>query len=281
METLLQMTTMPTLVKWVGLLKLPAIRSLRIQGLVATGSMFYVSVCPAEFGPPLPESSAETYLVERGYGSNVVTAVVEYGKMEHGMIVELAQAANVAVRHMVARNRYLTHEERTMFWHDKDFYVRSGVAMNPNLDQEEILSALEDGSTLVLNGLALNPMMPEDVLMALRSKHNVGLEVFAQNPSCPTGVIKEIESTGGSLSKKLLVMTQSKKKEIMNLPGRMKRGGGYYWGQPVAPWLNPKGTIGEDHGAVLGRKSGQPLSSGERRPTSRLDKRQPTNELAR
>jgi hypothetical protein len=141
---------------------------------------------------------------------------------------------------MVARNRHLTHKERAIFWQDKDSYVKSGVAMNPSLDREEVLSALQDGSQFVLNGLAMNPMVSADVMIALRSKHNVGLEFFAQNPSCPTVIIKEIESTGSSAVKKLLEMTQRKKAEIMQLPYRMKRGGGYYWGQPAAPWLNPK-----------------------------------------
>lgn len=165
-------------------------------------------------GPPLPEAFAKEYLAEHGYGANDINALVEYGKIDHAMFLQLSGVSDVSVRHMLGRNSHLTREERAALLEDESAYVRAGVAMNPSLSKDEILMlSKEPQDSPVQSGLAINPFVPVEVLLRLDHEHTGLLGAFAANANCPTAIVKEIEEHGRSADKKLLAASQAKQRD--------------------------------------------------------------------
>lgn len=203
-------------------------------------------------GPPNYEGDSKKYLLKHHYSQDVVDALLEYKPFKPDMVAQLIRLPSVDVRHMLAKNPWLTPADRQILLRDKNVYVRQGVARNFRLSHEEMEMILRDQPAPVLMGLARNPAVPREMLLQVFDKllqeygdYNSGYLDFAYNPYCPQEIIEKINRGEDDLYRSIVQHTQKCKEqfkqsrikgELFLDPETGKPYNNYIWRQPDLWW---------------------------------------------
>ena len=164
-------------------------------------------------GPAYPEKNGRTYLDTRGYSSDLISRLIDGGKLAPSEVRDFQASRSSDVRFLVARNPSLTHEQITISIDSSDDFTRSGAARNTTLSSSQIAQLTNDKSHTVYSSLAGNTALTDAELLRIREKRNLEGLWFAMNPNCPESIRESILASDDSLAKDWLKITDGWKKD--------------------------------------------------------------------
>jgi hypothetical protein len=169
-------------------------------------------------------------LEKRGYPSDLISRLVDEGKLAASEVRDFQASRSSDVRFLVARNPSLTHEQIATSIASSDDFTRSGAARNTNISSSQIAQLTDDESHTVYASLAGNTALADAELLNIREKRNLGGLWFALNPNCPESMRESIVASDDSLAKHWLKVVEGWKKDGHYVQDRQGR-----WHQSVLP----------------------------------------------
>lgn len=187
-------------------------------------------------GPAYPEKNGRSYLEKRGHSSDLLSRLIDGGKLSPSEVKDLQASRSADVRFLVARNPSLTHEQIAASIANSDDFTRSGAARNTNLSSTQIAQLTDDESHTVYSSLAANTALTDAELLRIRERRNLKDLWFAMNPNCPESIRKSILSSDDSSAKNWLRIVDGWKKD-----GHYKKDRKGRWHQSPLPKTNKEG----------------------------------------
>lgn len=186
--------------------------NIAIIAIIWTEVSFLLASCNIA-GPAYPERDGREYLENRGYSNDLISRLINGGRLVSSEVWDLQVSRSSDVRFLVARNPSLTQPQIDVSISSKDDFTRSGAANNTNLSARQIESLTEDRSHTVYSALAGNTALNKEELILLREKRNPGGLWFAMNPNCPESIRDSIVTSNDSLAKEWLKIVDGWKRD--------------------------------------------------------------------